>query len=271
MGKQPGKPFRSGRTSPRRAWLFPELEYGRTATAFVALVLDCDNPAAWRAGIGDLPPFNLLVRRPANDHAHIVWHLAKPVHRYPHARPEPQRYLAAIEEYYAAAAGADPGYAGVLAHNPAKRHLPREYETIRGATEPYTLQGLADVIPFNWQAPVIPRFVIGRNVTLFGAGMRWAGREANAHLDILPMLLAANRNFADPLPLSEIEAMAKEITRYRAGWAANGWHKPAWIERQRARALIRWRDHESIEARQPWLELGISRRTYYYRKKAGKV
>ena len=274
LGKIPGRPFRSYRTSPRRAWLFPEVEYGRTGSSVVALVVDCDDPAAWREGVGDLPPFNWLVRRPANDHAHIAWALARPVHRYPHARPGPLRFLGSIEDFYAAALGADAGYSAVLAHNPAQR-FSSPYETEWGATEPYSLQGLADVIPFGWQPPIIPRFAIGRNVALFEAGMRWAGRAANAHLDILPMLFAANRNFANPLPLSEVEGMARSISRYRQQWQARRWHKPGWIDLQRARglqgAVARWREHDSEAARRPWRDLGISRRTYYRRKAAGLI
>ena len=70
-------------------------------------------------GLPDLPPPNWIVRRPANNHAHLTWTLAEPVHRYPAARIDPLRYLAWIAEYYADVVGADPGYAGVLAHNPA--------------------------------------------------------------------------------------------------------------------------------------------------------
>ena len=63
-------------------------------------------------GLSDLPSFNWLVERPANDHAHVVWALAEPVHRYPEARAEPLRYFAGIAEYYAFATNADASYAG---------------------------------------------------------------------------------------------------------------------------------------------------------------
>jgi elongation factor Ts len=100
------------------------------------------------------------------------------VHRYPAARIEPLRFLTRIAEYYAYAVGADPGYAGVLAHNPASTYV-SPYETTWGREDPYSLEQLASVIPFGWEAPAIRQTGVGRNVDLFEAGMRWAGRRAN--------------------------------------------------------------------------------------------
>ena len=261
LGKREGRPFRSYRVSPRSAWRFPEVEYGNAGSAVAALVVDCDDPPAWRRGIAELPDPNWIVRRIANDHAHIVWALAKPVHRYPAARLEPLRYLAGIEEYISATLGADPGYAGVLAHNPAMRRA-SPFETLWGASKPYTLDQLASVIPFGWQPPTVPRFPIGRNVTLFARGMEWAGRMHNADKSILAMLMAANAGFADPLPQSEVAAMARSIERYRERWKAGGWHNRRWLARQSARGK-RKRKYET--GREPWTLEGISRATWYRR------
>ena len=169
-------------------------------------------------GLSDLPPFNWLVERPANDHAHVVWALAEPIHRYPAARAEPLRYFAGIAEYYAFSTNADASYAGVLAHNPACR-FKSPYRTTWGREAPYTLYQLATVIPFNWTPPSVRQTGVGRNVDLFEAGMRWAGRQANASLPVLPALHVANQDFAHPLPLSEVQATARSIEKYRKRWA----------------------------------------------------
>ena len=156
LGKRAGRPFVSFRVPPERAWQYPELEYGNAGSSFAALVLDCDRPKAWRVGVCDLPPYSWLVLRPANDHAHIVWCLAEPVHRYPAARIDPLRYLAGIAEYYAHAVGADPAYSGVLAHNPAPL-FKGPYRTTWGreaALHPRTSS--RTVIPFNWDAAYRP-------------------------------------------------------------------------------------------------------------------
>ena len=135
LGKRPGRPYTSFRTSPQKAWRFSEVEYGSAGSSIAALVLDCDKPDALRRGLPDLPDPNWSVWRPANDHAHLCWTLAEPVHRYPAARPEPLRLLAHVGDYYAHAVGADPGYTGVLAHNPASIYR-SPYQTTWGREAP---------------------------------------------------------------------------------------------------------------------------------------
>ena len=79
--ERPGRPYTSVRTTPENAWHFPEVECGNAGSSFAVLVLDCDKPAKLRRGLPDLPDPNWIVCRPANDHAHVCWTLAKPVHR----------------------------------------------------------------------------------------------------------------------------------------------------------------------------------------------
>ena len=267
LGKRSSGLLASFRTSPEWAWRFPEVEYGNAGSSFAALVLDCDDPRKMGLGLSDLPPFNWLVERPANDHAHVVWTLAKPVHRYPAARVEPLRYFARIAEYYAFATNADASYTGVLAHNPACR-FKSPYRTTWGREAPYTLDQLASIIPFNWEPPRVRQTGVGRNCDLFEAGMTWAGRRANAGLLVLPALLAVNQNFAHPLPLSEVQATARSIEKYRKRWSARGWHCPRWIARQAARGRRSGeaRHLGSNESLKPWAAEGVSRATWYRRR-----
>ena len=267
FGKQAGGQFASFRVPPERAWQYPEVEYGNAGSSVAALVLDCDNPEAMAEGLFDLPPPNWIVWRPANDHAHACWTLAYPVHRYPEARIGPLRYLAHIAEYYAYAVGADPSYAGVLAHNPA---LTREtpYTTIWGPEEPYMLDQLAHVIPFGWDPPKVRQTGVGRNVALFESGMEWAGKSANAALPLFSALVVANQEFSHQLPPSEVRATARSIEKYRKRWAARGCHCPRWLAKQaaRGRASGRARFEGSNEQRKPWEAEDVSRRTWYRRR-----
>ena len=253
------------RTSPSTAWRFLEVEYGNAGSSIAALVLDCDQPVRLRRGLPDLPPPNWTVWRPANDHAHVVYTLAKPVHRYPAARIEPLRFLAEIADYYAHAVGADPAYAGVLAHNPASIFR-SPYKTTWGREAPYTLDQLASVIPFNWEPPTVRQTGVGRNVDLFEAGMRWAGRRVNADLPVLPVLMVVNQDFSHPLPSSEVHATAKQIEKYRRRWAAHGWHRPRWLSRQAARGRMGGRPRLYEPGREPWTLAGVSRATWYRRR-----
>lgn len=234
MGKREGRPYVSFRTEPSKAWSFVEVEYGRTGSSYVALVIDCDRPSYWRKGLADLPPPNWIVRRKSNDHAHIVYCLEKPVHRYPAARLRPLQFLAHIEGYYIQALGGDPGFNGVLAHNPAPRYRQNKFAKEWGSTQPYSLDALANVIPFNWQPPPKPAGAIGRNCSLFEAGMAWAGKRANADIAVMTALVVTNQGFPKPLPESEVAATARSIEKYREIWKARGWHTPRWIAKQAA-------------------------------------
>ena len=211
--------------------------------------------------------------RPDTGHSHAVWTLAAPVHKYPKARRGPLDYFAAIAEFYALTLGADPGYNGVLVHNPVST----PYETRWGPELPYPLEQLARVIPFGWRAPDVRQTGVGRNCDLFRAGMVWAGRKANARLDVLAALLIVNQRFAHSLPLSEVRTTARSIEKYRERWTARGWHAPHWLAKlasERVRGGIQSgivRRAGSIEERQPWEAEDISRRTWFYRQAQARV
>ena len=184
---------------PARAWQYPEVEYGNAGSSIAALVLDCDNPEAMRRGLAELPDPNWIVRRVANGHAHPAWTLAAPIHRYPASRIEPLRYLANLADYYGHAMGADPGFAGVLAHNPAPRYRQDQFRTTWGRRAPYTLDDLASVIPFRWEPPAVRQTGIGRNCDLFHDLMIWAGRRENATIPVLSAAFVRNQQFDHPL------------------------------------------------------------------------
>ena len=278
--------YSSGRTSPQRAWQFNEVQYGNAGAVQAAVVLDVDNPAAFLAA--NLPPANLRVYRPSSGHCHAVWTLAKPVHRHTDARQGPINLLSRIAEYYTHAAKADQGYIGLLAHNPDVQgadHQP--YETVRGVVRPYSLSALAEVLPFGWRAPKIKATGIGRNNDIHIAALRWAGQDRNSSYDVLPAVMILNAELAEPLPLSEIRAIARSVEKYRARWAANAWHKPAWLRKQAWRGRrgglkgglkpsngpVRQSAQQDVtnEAAKPWDDDGISRRWWYEkRRRAGE-
>ena len=113
---------------------------------------------------------------------------------------------------------------------------------------------------------------------LFESGMKWAGRRANEHLDVLPALLAVNRYFHHPLPLSEVQATARQIVKYRRRCASRGWHCPRWIKKQAARSAKQTGKARkagasregSNEALRPWEAEGVSRRTWYRRRRVAR-
>lgn len=108
--------------------------------------------------------------------------------------------------------------------------------------------------------------------------MKWAGRRANEHLEVLPAQLAVNQDFHHPLPLSDVRATAKQIEKYKRQWASRGWHCPRWIKKQAARSAKQTGKARkasascegSNEALRPWEAEGISRRTWYRRRRAAR-
>ena len=234
-------------------------------------MLDCDYPGALKRGMAGLPQPNWVVWRLSNHHAHVAWTLANPVHRHATSRLEPLRYFAWIAEYYTAAVAADPGYAGVLSHNPEPRYR-TEFSTTWGRRDPYELGELATVIPFGWEPPKVRQTGVGRNCDLFDALLRWAARHENINVTALSAATFINQQFDHPLPQSEIAATARSVEKYRERWAARGWHCPRWIAKQaaRGRASGASRRDGSIEAAKPWEAEGISRAWWYRKRQRSK-
>ena len=256
--------FCSGRVSPERAWSYPYVEIENAGSNFAALVFDCDEPAAL-GNLADLPPYSWIVRNESNGHAHVVWTLAAPIHRYPAARQAPLDYLRHVSEFLHDELDADPGYSHTLTANPAAP--PEGRSTLWGSPRPYELHELAKIIPFNWKAPRVSQSGVGRNCDLYRDLMDWAGRRENASTAAHVAAHARNQEFDNPLPLSEVAAIARSVEQYRARWAARGWHDPRWIERQRARGRKGGRPRKYVKGEEPWTLECISRATWYRRQR----
>jgi len=132
-------------------------------------------------------------------------------------------YLAAIERAYTVALGADAGYAKLVTKNPCSQRW-RVWE-IHGNL--YTLDELAawvDLTPHSSPLDASQAYGTGRNVTLFHETRHWAYKAirdywAPGGLDqwqraVLGRLEALNAQFQNPLPHSEIKAMAKSIAKW---------------------------------------------------------
>lgn len=208
----------SRRMPPAQAWTYPELELGRTANSIPALIFDLDGHAPdWLVDVFSpvLPVPNWMTFRRANQHAHLVYTLARPVLTGEQARPTPQGWLARIGEYLALKLQADAAYNAVLAHNPMSQASRGRYRTDWLRQEPYSLAELADYIPKGWRRPRRPQTVYGRNDYLFRAGMKWTGRPS--HWGDWPgmatYLAAMNAEFVAPLGERELGGIVKSIRR----------------------------------------------------------
>ena len=229
-GKVQGVVQASFRVHASVAWSFPSLEL-RSATAWSVVCLDCDgNGGHSRLMLAiedrEIPCPNWVVYRVAGG-AHGVWCLARPVLRGESTRAGPLRLLTRATEYMAQKVAADTGYGQVLSHNPMVPVASQHLQTDWLRKQPYLLQELAEIVPFGWRRPVVSSTGIGRNCSLFEAGMKWAGSPTNLGVPVLTALMAINAEVArkhskPPLDAGEISGIAKSVERYRAKWIAAG-------------------------------------------------
>ena len=228
-GKRGGNHGPSFRVPASKAWAYPELEL-RAENSYPVLVLDCDGRdgtarviEATTAGRVRVP--NWTTTRRSSGGSHAVYCLEQPVHRGVAARTAPLRHYARIAEYYAQELGADRRYAGVLSHNPMSAAHGPGFKTTWGRREPYTLDGLAEVIPFGWRMPTNPaaiRTEAGRNCYLFRAAMRESGKPSNWGRDVLALVVAMNAALPVPLGHAEVVGISKSVNRYQRENLASG-------------------------------------------------
>ena len=282
-GKVQGVVQASFRVHASVAWSFPSLEL-RSARAWPVVCLDCDGTGGYSRLMlavldRDIPCPNWVVYRDTGG-AHGVWCLERPVLRGESARARPLRLLTRATEYMAQKVEADAGYGQILSHNPMAPVETQRLQTDWLRRQPYPLQELAEIVPFGWRRPLVPSTGIGRNCSLFEAGMKWAGSPDNLNFPVLPALMSINAEVARkhgkrPLDAGEVAGIARSVERYRAGWIAAGrfytesersdWGRERGIRSGESRRKGTPLEHD----REPWRAEGISR-AWWYRKRQSK-
>jgi hypothetical protein len=202
----------------------------------------------WRDAMVAEPSF--VVVNPSNGHAHYIYLLRGWI-RVDGTNPTQLaavRYFAAIEHAYTRALHADPGYAGLVQHNP----FAACYETFNGRDEPYSLRELASFVE-------LPRLASrrtaeirtdGRNVETFDRLRYWAygaiaeyrcgSRETweevvDARAQAIAVeVRAAHPAASHPFSDQEVRATAKSV----AGWVWSRYDGGS-LTRMRADAAVR--------------------------------
>lgn len=251
-------------------------------SAFRWMLHDIDRPGAVLAHRdANLPPPNIIMVNPENSHAHSAVLLEVPVARHSASRLAPLRYFAAVERGIARRLGADRHYSGLIAKNAV--HADWQVEWRR--EQPYSLDELSDwLFPRDMEPDVTIATTLGagRNVTVFDELRHIAYREVRefkaggAAFEVWlarceKLALALNMQFPRAMKLSEVRSISKSVAKWT-------WQRFS-VERFHARQSYlgkrgnakRWAGHVSIDKLEPWKALGISRRTYFRRKKAGAI
>lgn len=235
---------------------------------------DIDEPEAYFAHRdANLPPPNVIMTNPANGHGHAVYLLETPVAKHSASRVEPLRFYAAIERGLARRVNADRSYSGLIVKNPL--HPAWRVEWRR--SEPYSLHELSDWLFDRDTRPdpsVRETMGAGRNVTIFDELRAIAYREVRGFKQgsapfsawqdrCVKIAIALNTQFPRALPLSEVRSIARSVAK----WTWRHFSDARFSSIQSARAAKRWHGHTAIEKLEPWKAAGVSRATYYRRKR----
>lgn len=188
------------------------------------LAFDIDRPFDFGSEWSQVAPPNIVVHNRANGHAHALYGLAAGVSRTSASRLAPLRLLAAINESYRHALGADVGFTELICKNPLHAHW--RVELLR---EPlYDLHELAEYVDLDASdrrvraTPKRQQTGLGRNCNLFNSLRAWAykwhgeytsGSVDKWHAAVLERAEKLN-TFAQPLPSSEIRATARSVAKW---------------------------------------------------------
>lgn len=246
------------------------------------LVYDVDrHDAALDWNDRNAPPPTIVAQNPANGHAHLFYGLDVPVRTAPDGKAGPLRYAAAVDCALRALLGADLGYSGFISKNPLHPHW-RVTEWESRLYELGDLDSWLDLSAYADRRKRLPDYGLGRNCTLFEKLRRWAYRAIRQgwpeydrwHEAVLTRARAYN-DFEGPLPDSEVKATAKSVARYThrnfspAGfrrWQARNGAKGGKKSRGGGRKIT----PDSDRQKKPWEAMGVSKSTYYRKKRLGE-
>lgn len=240
--------------------------------------LDCEG-GAWAWEWANLPPPNWATVNPENGHAHLAYLLTLPVVTTANGRDHPLRYAAAIEAAMTIALGADQAYSGHITKNP----LHPCWRTVVFHSIGYSLDELSEYVDLpnkNWSVHETSSLGLMRNLTLFDELRSWAYawalhfKQAGASFEywgqaLMKQAEVINGNFPNPLDWSEVRATVRSVGK----WVWRRFTETEFRKIQSARGVRSGekRRKGSLEEQQPWAALGISRRTYFNRKKKGTL
>jgi hypothetical protein len=273
---------------PHKPYCSDSLEYGvvirpkRTAInmqyiqhnppcLITSLVFDIDRSDAFFAwSYANLPQPTWLAKNKKNGHAHIGYMLSAPVCTTHRAKQNVIEYLAKIEQAYSLALGADRGYMGLITKNPCHEF----WENHIFGVQPYELNYLADFVELRELKTDLKEVSgLGRNCMMFDTVRYWAYKAIREYRGgtfdnwlgkVLEHCSSVNSIFLKPLPYSEVKATTKSIARYC--WKKDGYHYQEFIDRQSRKGAIGGKKSKGggrPSLGEPWIEMGISRRTWF--------
>jgi len=273
-------PARDMRRRPRAdAERFRRLAFN-TAGLKRWLVFDVDDRDAMdapREACLPMPTLAIINRR--NGRGHLAYRLRAPVSFSESSREAPRRFMSDVERDMTLVLGADRAYTGPLAKNP----LHRDFRTFATGRD-FELRDLAAQVDRDaartLRATCSREIGLGRNCAVFDDLRVYAYRtvlefrRCNDFRGFFYRLAAVaddlrqNPAFMTPLPQTETISIVRSVAR----WTWRHFSMERFIGIQRARGIKsgekRWSDHASLDVTRPWEAEGISRATWFRRKRA---
>ena len=188
----------------------------------IYFVFDGDkNDAALSWFDENLPAPYWTTQNPENGHAHICYKLEIPLHTSEFSSIKAIKYAQAVYYAYALKLGADLSYSQLITKNP----LHPQHRTTYWTKQAYSLDYLADFVDLPKKLPKKLEMVgLGRNVTMFEKGRRWAYTAIRDYMHhssshdweraVRAKIEAINNSFEQPLPYNEVKATTKSIARW---------------------------------------------------------
>lgn len=264
------------------------------------LCFDIDHPDALFAYYdNNLPRPQVIIVNPDNGHAHVGYRLTTAVGIGGQSSLRAMRYLANVQKALAEALGADLGYSGNLIKNPCYIKPTTDPDALKiwsdqddyedngerdehhiyltGTQPSYTLAELSnnlDLYLYDIKKTAAANDSgYGRNCSTFYSlcphGYALAGSSYSEIVrQLQPIADNINNNYDVPMQYSEVKHIVHSIARYCARMDFTASHK-RFSELQAVRgakggkASKRKPVQTSERTTKPWLELGISRSTYY--------
>lgn len=246
------------------------------------LILDLDYEAVMAEILyskSGTPLPNLLIENPENGKAHLLFHLQTPIYTTDASRTKPIMYANAILKRLQTLFDADVGYSGLITKNP----LSKEWRAYTLRSKPYSLNELAQNLDLSWKdakKPILKDEAIGlgRNCYVFHMARHWAyveirkyrGSTYTSWMDcVLSHCQSLNNGLTDPMSYNEVKGIAKSISRYC--WKKDAYCYQEFIDRQTRKGKLGGRPKTVTADGNPWDILGISRSTFYRKRRETKA
>jgi hypothetical protein len=265
-----------------RAILAKYIQYNQPQAKFW-LGFDIDRPGAaidWSDRNAPAPTMSIM--NPDNGHAHLLYALETAVRTAPDGKIKPLKYAAVVERALCKKLGADTSYSGLICKNPRHEH----WKIAVWQPALYTLDWLADSLDLSSSAndkEIVPDYGLGRNCSLFDRTRKWAYRAIRQGWPEYDQWLQAcyerasayNQQFPSPLDDNEVMGIAKSIAKWTHGKLTEESFE-CYVLRTHSSEIQSIRGSKSKgggrpDLGKPWVDLGISRRCYFYKKKAGLI